>query len=57
MHAVAGNKLFQYEWMREEVNEFYEAIHLQDIEEIQDEAIGLIRTFQHFQDSIPVKYF
>ena len=57
MHAVAGNKLFQYEWMREEVNEFYEAIHLQDIEEIQDEAIGLIRTFQHFQDSIHVKYF
>ena len=50
-HAVNGNKLFQYEWMKEEVNEFYEAIYLEDIEEIRDEAIGLIRTFQQFQDS------
>jgi hypothetical protein len=50
-HAVAGNKTFQYEWMKEEVNEFYEAIHLQDIEEIRDEAIGLIRTFQQFRGS------
>ena len=49
--AVAGNKLIQYEWMKEEVNEFYEAIHLQDIEEIRDEAIGLIRTYQQFRDS------
>ena len=49
--AVNGSKLFQYEWMKEEVNEFYEAIHLEDIEEIRDEAIGLIRTFQQFQDS------
>jgi hypothetical protein len=50
-YAVAGNKTFQYEWMKEEVNEFYEAIHLQDIEEIRDEAIGLIRTYQQFRDS------
>lgn len=49
--AVDGNKVFQYEWMKEEVNEFYEAIHLQDIEETRDEAIGLIRTFQQFQGS------
>ena len=49
--ASNGNKLFQYEWMKEEVNEFYEAIHLEDIDEIRDEAIGLIRTFQQFQDS------
>ena len=49
--AVDGNKVFQYEWMKEEVNEFYEAIHLQDIEETRDEAIGLIRTFQQFRDS------
>ena len=49
--AVSGNKLFQYEWMKEEVNEFYEAIYLQDIEEICDEAIGLIRTFQQFKGS------
>jgi hypothetical protein len=54
--AVNGNKLFQYEWMKEEVNEFYEAIHLEDIEEIRDEAIGLIRTFQQFQDSKRVVY-
>ena len=50
-HAVNGSKLFQYEWMKEEVNEFYEAIYLEDTEEIRDEAIGLIRTFQQFQDS------
>ena len=50
-YAVNGNKLIQYEWMKEEVNEFYEAIYLRNIEEIQDEAIGLIRTFQQFQDS------
>ena len=49
--AVNGDKLIQYEWMKEEVNEFYEAIHLQDVDEIRDEAIGLIRTFQQFQDS------
>ena len=50
-NAVNGNKLIQYEWMKEEVNEFYEAIYLENIEEIQDEAIGLIRTFQQFKDS------
>jgi hypothetical protein len=49
--ATNGNKLCQYEWMREEVNEFYEAIYLQDVEETRDEAIGLIRTYQHFQGS------
>ena len=49
--AVAGDKTIQLEWMIEEINEFYEAIHLQDIGEIRDEAIGLIRTFQQFQDS------
>jgi len=49
--AVNGNKLIQYEWMKEEVNEFYEAIYLEDIEETRDEAIGLIRTFQQFRDS------
>ena len=43
--AVNGSKLCQYEWMKEEVNEFYEAIYLEDNDEIQDEAIGLIRTF------------
>jgi hypothetical protein len=45
IQAVNGNKLLQYEWMKEEINEFYEAIYLEDIEEIHDEAIGLIRTF------------
>lgn len=50
-HATNGSKVFQYEWMKEEVNEFYEAIYLEDVEEIRDEAIGLIRTFQQFQDS------
>ncbi len=50
-NASNGNKLFQNEWMKEEVNEFYEAIYLEDVDEIRDEAIGLIRTFQQFQDS------
>jgi hypothetical protein len=50
-NASNGNKLFQNEWMKEEVNEFYEAIYLEDIDEIRDEAIGLIRTFQQFQGS------
>ena len=49
--AVAGNKLCQYEWMIEEVNEFYEAVHLQNMDEICDEAMGLIRTVQQFHDS------
>jgi hypothetical protein len=46
--AVSGNKNAQYEWMVEEVNEFYEAINLNYIEEIRDEAMGLIRTVQQF---------
>lgn len=33
--------------MKEEVNEFYEAVHLQNIEEMRDEAVGLIRTFNN----------
>jgi chorismate mutase len=37
--------------MVEEVNEFYEAIHLNNMEEIRDEAMGLIRTVQQFKDS------
>ena len=49
--ATNGDEKCQIEWMFEEVNEFYEAIYLEDIEEIRDEAIGLIRTFQQFQDS------
>lgn len=49
--AVNGNKMYQYEWMKEEVNEFYEAVDLGNNEEIRDEAIGLIRTFQQFQNS------
>lgn len=49
--AVEGNKLFQYEWMKEEVSEFYEAVYLEDIVEIRDEAVGLIRTYQQFRHS------
>jgi hypothetical protein len=49
--AVAGNKNAQYEWMVEEVNEFYEAIHLNNLDEIRDEAMGLIRTVQQFGGS------
>jgi len=49
--AVSGDEKSQIEWMMEEVNEFYEAVQKQDVEEIRDEAIGLIRTYQQFQQS------
>ena len=49
--AVAGNKNAQYEWMVEEVNEYYEAVHLNNMDEIRDEAMGLIRTVEQFGDS------
>ena len=49
--AVQGSKIHQLEWMKEEINEFYEAISLCDIIETFDEAIGLIRTAQQFKDS------
>jgi hypothetical protein len=49
--AVLGAKKYQLEWMNEEINEFYEAIHLNDKTEILDEAMGLIRTAQHFSGS------
>ncbi len=49
--AVAGNKNAQYEWMVEEVNEYYEAVHLNNMDEIRDEAMGLIRTVQQFGES------
>jgi hypothetical protein len=49
--AVSGNKNAQYEWMVEEVNEFYEAVQQNDVAEIRDEAMGLIRTVQQFGDS------
>ena len=49
--AANGNKLYQNEWMKEEVNEFYEAVYLNDTNEIIDEAIGLIRTAHQFHDS------
>ena len=49
--AVDGQKRYQLEWMKEEINEFYEAIYLEDKEEILDEAIGLIRAAQQFSES------
>lgn len=49
--ASNGNKVFQYEWMVEEVNEFYEAVHSGNMDEVHDEAMGLIRTVQQFHDS------
>ena len=49
--AVDGVKKYQLEWMKEEINEFYEAIYLEDEIEILDEAIGLIRTVQQFSNS------
>jgi predicted RNA-binding protein with EMAP domain len=37
--------------MNEEISEFYEAIYLNDKNEILDEAMGLIRTAQQFSGS------
>lgn len=55
MLAVKGDLACQEEWMIEEVNEFYEAIENQDIDESLDEAIGLIRTAQQFENAPKVK--
>ena len=49
--AVSGQKKYQLEWMKEEINEFYEAVSIEDNDEIMDEAIGLMRTAQQFSDS------
>jgi hypothetical protein len=46
--AVSGCPYCQTEWMIEEINEFYEAISIGKKDEIEDEAIGLIRTYQQF---------
>jgi hypothetical protein len=50
-YAEEGKKKYQLEWMKEEINEFYEAIYLNDKDETLDEAIGLIRTAQQFSES------
>jgi hypothetical protein len=47
--AESGCHSCQTEWMREEINEFYEAILNGNRDEIEDEAMGLIRTYQQFQ--------
>lgn len=47
--AERGCHSCQTEWMREEINEFYEAIALGNRTEIEDEGMGLIRTYQQFQ--------
>ena len=49
--AVKGVKKYQLEWMTEEINEFYEAIYLQNLSDILNESIGLIRTAQQFRNS------
>ena len=49
--AVNGYKKYQYEWMIEEINEFYEAVSMKNKVNFRDEAIGLIRTYQQFMDS------
>ena len=49
--AVMGVKEHQLEWMNEEISECYEAIYLNDKNEILDEGMGLIRTAQQFGGS------
>ena len=55
--AEQGQKKYQLEWMKEEINEFYEAIYLNNKNEILDEAIGLIRIAQQFCESKRVIYW
>ena len=55
--ASMGVKKYQLEWMKEEINEFYEAVHLESEDDILDEAIGLIRTAQHFSESKRVMFW
>ena len=55
--AVEGAKKYQLEWMKEEINEFYEAIYLENENDVLDEAIGLIRTAQQFSSSKRVIYW
>ena len=55
--AIEGVKKYQLEWMKEEINEFYEAINNQDEAEILDEAIGLIRAAQQFSESKRVLFW
>ena len=55
--AVKGVKKYQLEWMKEEINEFYEAIYLENENDVLDEAIGLIRTAQQFSSSKRVIYW
>jgi len=55
--AVKGAKKYQLEWMKEEINEFYEAIYLENENDVLDEAIGLIRTAQQFSSSKRVIYW
>ena len=52
--AVNGSKKYQYEWMVEEINEFYEALSMKDEVELRDEAVGLIRTYQQFMGSVEI---
>ncbi len=47
--AESGCHSCQTEWMREEINEFYEAVSLGKRAEIEDEGMGLIRTYQQFR--------
>ena len=49
--AVNGSKKYQYEWMVEEINEFYEALSIKDEVELRDEAVGRIRTYQQVMGS------
>ena len=52
--AVNGSKKYQYEWMVEEINEFYEALSMKDEVELRDEAVGLIRTYQQSMGSVEI---
>ena len=51
---VNGSKKYQYEWMVEEINEFYEALSMKDEVELRDEAVGLIRAYQQFMGSVEI---
>ena len=50
--ALLGDKAAQLEWMREEIHEFHEAIHLGNRPEIVSECFGLLRTAAQFPETI-----
>lgn len=50
--ALLGHVSEQEEWMREEIQEFLEAMHLNNRADIIDEGLGLLLTAQAFPNTL-----